>query len=48
MYIYGDFNSERARLIDIKLLKCKGHAYCADEDDIRQFFSNKFLVVVQN
>ena len=46
MYIYGDYNSEKARLIEIKVLKCEGHAYCAEEEEIRQFFKGKFLIAL--
>ena len=48
LYIFGDFDSAQARLININLKRCRGHDYCASEEEIDAFLMNKFLLIYHN
>ena len=48
MYINGDFDSEKARQIQIQLKRCVGHDYCKKEEEILTFFKNKWLLFLYN
>ena len=48
MYIYGDYSSSKARLLDIKLIRCHGHDYCASDEEITAFLRDKFLILLYN
>ena len=48
MYIYGDYSSSKARLLDIKLVRCHGHDYCASDEEITAFLRDKFIVLLYN
>ena len=37
-----------ARLIDIQLVMCHDQDYCKSEEEIRDFMSNNFLVLMKN
>ena len=34
MWVNGDFNSIKARLINVVLSRCTGHDYCAKDEEI--------------
>ena len=42
MRISGDYNSKKARQINIQLQKCQGEG-CKNETEITKFFKNKFM-----
>lgn len=48
MYIYGDFNSEKTRQINIQLKKCHGRTDCKSDAEITAFFRNKYLLLLYN
>ena len=48
MYIYGDFNSLQARLVQMQLVKCTGHDYCLSDEEISRFLRNKWLLFLFN
>ena len=48
MTINGDFNTDTARLIQIQLKKCVGHDYCKTDDEMREFFRNKWMMFLYN
>ena len=47
-FIYGDYDSRKARQLQIQLRKCSGHDYCKSEDEILDYFSGKFLLMLTN
>lgn len=51
-YIYGEYNSDRASLMDIQLLKCNALDHpdveCKSEEDILEFFRGKFVLLKFN
>ena len=50
LYVYGDYYSVNARQMNIQLLKCEGGEAngCKDDDEIKEFFRNKFIFLVYN
>ena len=48
MYIYGDFDSSQARLIQMQLVKCTGHSYCKPQSEITEFLRNKWMLFFYN
>ena len=48
MNIYGDFNSEEARLIDVQLIRCHDQDYCKSDEEIMQWMKNKWLLLLSN
>ena len=48
MYLYGDYNSPEARLIQLKLEICLDKPICKPQDEIMEFMRNKFLVLLFN
>ena len=48
MYIYGDFTTNEARLINVQLKKCRGHAYCKSDDEIKKYFATKYILILAN
>ena len=46
--LYGDWNSSKARLIDIQLIKCTDKSYCKEEEDIKSFLRDKYLLLLSN
>ena len=48
MRINGDWDSNSARLIDLKLAKCHGHSYCKTDEEITDFMKDKFLLLLYN
>ena len=48
MLIYGDFSTQKARLIDLQLIKCHDQDYCKSDEEIMQFMKDKWLVLLTN
>ena len=48
MKLYGDFNSQAARLIDFQLIKCHDQDYCKSDEEIMEFMKNKFILMLSN
>ena len=48
MRINGDFNSAAARVLDLRLVRCRGHKYCKSDEEITAFLKDKFLLVLYN
>lgn len=46
--LYGDFNSDKARTIQISLKRCSGEAYCKTDEEIDQFLKGKYLLLLNN
>ena len=53
--MYGDYNSDKARLINIQLVRCHDGGYfaengitCKSQDQITDFLRNKFLLMLYN
>ena len=46
--LYGDWNSEKARTIQISLKRCSGQAYCKTDEEIDQFLKGKYLLLLNN
>ena len=47
-YIFGNYNSMKARLLDVQLQKCQGEKYCKSEEEINTFLRNKFIIMLNN
>ena len=45
--VYGDFNTFKARQLQIQLKKCQGEG-CKSDEEITKFFKNKFLLLHAN
>ena len=48
MRIYGDFDSNAARLMQIQLVKCTGHSYCKSPSEITNFLKEKWMLFLYN
>ena len=48
MYIHGSYNSKTARLVNIQLRRCRGRTDCKTDEEIKDFFRNKYLLILQN
>ena len=48
MYLYGDYNSEKARLIQLQLEICHDKPICKPRDEIIEFARGKYLVLLYN
>ena len=50
--IFGDYNSARAQLLNVQLIKCNNETRpdldCKTEEEITAFFRNKFIILVYN
>ena len=44
----GDWDSEKARTIQINLKKCQGYEYCKTDEQITQFMKGKYLLLLSN
>jgi len=47
-YVYGNFNSDNARMLYIEIKKCVGLDSCADENEIKNHFRGKYLNLMNN
>ena len=52
MYIYGDFETSKARLMNVQLIKCNNETRvekdCLPEEDIKDFLRDKWLILFNN
>lgn len=50
MFVNGDFDSNSARLISIRLNRCttNDQVQCKSEEQITEFFRNKLLLLMYN
>ena len=48
MYIYGDFDSPKARLMEVQLIQCHNREDCKSPEEIRKFLKNKYLLILNN
>ena len=46
MHVHGNFNSANARIINIKLQRCRGRDYCASDEETTEFLRDKYLLVL--
>ena len=46
--IYGDFNSLKARNLDMQLIRCHDRPDCKSEVEITAFLRNKYLILFHN
>ena len=47
-YVYGNFNSDNARMLYIEIVKCVGLDYCANDDEIKDHLRGKYLNLMNN
>ena len=49
MLLQGDYSSETASLLEVRIEKCVGHDYCRDEKEIDDFFkADKYIIMLNN
>ena len=49
MRLQGDYSSESASVIKVRLEKCQGHDYCQSEKAIDIFFkTDKYVLMINN
>ena len=55
MRLFGDYNSDKARILNMQLVKCYNGGYfaengikCQEEDKITEFLRNKFFLMIYN
>ena len=49
MRLQGDYSSETASLLEVRIEKCQGHDYCRDETEIDDFFkADKYIILLNN
>ena len=49
MRLQGDYSSETASLLEVRIEKCVGHDYCRDEKEIDDFFkADKYIIMLNN
>ena len=48
LFLYGEFDSNTARRINIQLIKCTGRPECKNDTEILEFFRDKFLIFAMN
>ena len=46
--IKGNFNSDEAKVLNIKLTRCHDRADCRTEEEIDEFFRGKYFVILYN
>ena len=46
--LYGDWNSDSARTIQISLERCSREAYCKSDEEIDQFLKGTYLMLLNN
>ena len=47
-YIFGNYDSNAARLMRIKLTKCVDKPYCKPENEIIEFLRTKYFIFLSN
>ena len=48
LVIWGDYNSAMAMQLAVKFKMCEGHDYCKTRDEIRDWLSGKYIVLLYN
>ena len=46
--IWGDYNSAKAMQLAVKFHMCSGHDYCKSKDEIRDWISGMYIVLLYN
>ena len=46
--IYGTYDTAKTRLINVYLAQCENEEYCRSPEEIKDFFANKFLLLLNN
>mmetsp|Transcript_10769 Transcript_10769/g.13475 ORF Transcript_10769/g.13475 Transcript_10769/m.13475 type:complete len:260 (+) Transcript_10769:65-844(+) len=46
--IWGDYNSAKAMQLSVKFHMCSGHSYCKSKDEIREWISGLYIVLLYN
>ena len=46
--LWGDYNSQKARRLEISFEICEGKDYCEDKKDILEWLRRKFIVILYN
>ena len=47
-YIQGNFNTDTADFIRIRLIRCTDEDYCKSEEEIKAYMRFRFLMVYMN
>ena len=47
-YVEGNFYSDEASLIRVRLNRCTGHDYCKSKEEIEAYMSNKYVILYMN
>ena len=48
VWVHGAYNSKRARHLNFQLKKCRGSPECKTEEEILDFFRDKYLIILYN
>ena len=48
LFLYGDYDSTTASLLNMQLIKCTGRDDCKSEEEILEFFRTKFIILLYN
>ena len=48
LFLWGDFESVKARQFNIDFKKCTGEAYCKTDEEITDFLRGKYLLILTN
>ena len=48
LFIYGDYNSLKARNMDMQLIRCHDRLDCKSESEITAYLRDKFLILMHN
>ncbi len=46
--IHGDYNSHKAQMLNVQLVRCHDRSDCKTDAQITEFFKNKFILLVYN
>ena len=46
--LWGDYNSQKARRLEISFEMCEGKDYCEDKDVILDWLTRKFILILYN
>ena len=47
-YIYGSFDLDEGRMLELTLRRCEGEDYCASPDEIKDYFRGKYFGILMN
>ena len=48
LFLYGDYDSANASQFEIQLIKCTNRDDCKSEEEIREYFRQKFILLMYN